>query len=232
MFDQFPAMKKVFEEPKYFAEDVSKIIIKVGADPHAAGTAGGDVVAITPYIGPDDFTKAWLKSKNLRLFIEDTLAGSKSTWAHEFDHWLRKLSQRRAGINVRKSFKYDDGLWKPDGSIDSKKWHSKFSEFEAEFTAGQMRLLDKLLRYGMTDELATILKNPKAFERQFLQSYPTRTWQGPVGKGALKRIRKRLFDTERGLYYSLRRALGISSPKKKLPESALRELIQQIIKEA
>ena len=230
MFEQFPAMKKVFKDSKHFAKDISGLTLKVGANAEAGGTASGNLISITPYSSAEAFTKAWRNSKNVKLFIEDMLAGSKGTWAHEFDHWLRKLSQSRAGVNIKKAWNVDYHL--PDGSINSKKWASKFFEFEAEFTSAQMKLLDDLLRNGMTDELAKVLKNRKAFETHFLQQLPARHWQGSVGKEALKRVRKRLFDTERGLYHVLRRELGIAGDAKKpLPESLIRALVRKMIYE-
>ena len=114
-----------------------------------------------------------------------------------------------------------------------KKWASKFSEFEAEFSESMMMFLDNILAGGMTDKVVEVLNSPKAFEAHFLQNFSEHIWQGQVGKDALKRVKKRLFDTERGLYHVLRRELGIAGgAKKPLPESALRELIQQMLKEA
>lgn len=217
MFNQFPAMKKVFVDIGYFAEDVSMLIIKIGSDANSAGNASGNYISITPYNSAADFSRAWKNSGELDVFIKDTLAKGKTAWAHEFDHWLRKLSHRRSGVNLGKA--WQGGYHLPDGSIDMKIWLSKFYEFEAEFSQGQMNFLDELFRNGMTDEVAEVLSSPQAFENHFFQQLPLRDWQGPVGEEALKRVRKRLFDTERGLYYSLRRLMKIEDAPVVLPES-------------
>jgi hypothetical protein len=228
MFDQFPAMKKVFKDAGQFADSMLELEIRVGANPFREGVAAGSRIEITPWNSPEEFAKAWRAagSAGVGKFIESTLKESKF-WAHEFDHWLRKAT----GVASSKSWRADYKL--PDGSTDYKKWASKFYEFEAEFTQGQMDFLDDILRNGMSDELVEVLNSPKAFEAHFLQNFSEHIWQGQVGKDALKRVKKRLFDTERGLYHVLRRELGIAGgAKKPLPESALRELIQQMLKEA
>ena len=242
MFDQFPQLKKVVNpkrsknEPPYddeeFAIDVMNLQLKVGPNPHAEGTAGfWHGIKLSPYQTEKEFFDAFKSSKGVASFVADIFKRNKGTWAHEFDHWLRQTLHARAmGVDMNKAWKVD--YHRPDSSVDMKKWLSKYYEFEAEFTKAQVQLLDNVLQNGYTEWVAKMLQSPKRFESYFLEAYPDRMWQGNVGKDALKRVRKRLFDTEKGLYYALRRMGGIEAGKKKLPESALRELIQQIIKEA
>jgi hypothetical protein len=47
-------------------------------------------------------------------------------------------------------------------------------------------------------------------------------WGSPVSNQLLQRVRGRLFNTENGLYWALRRALGIEAP----PRAPLPENIQ------
>jgi hypothetical protein len=230
MLEQFPAMKNVFKNTGDFADEILKLTIRVGGNKSAGGTTHqiNSIIDITPWRSSEDFAKAlMLKGNILTSFLKNTLQKSKGTWSHEFDHWLRQLSQSRSGVNIKKAWNVDYHL--PDGSIDSAKWRSKFFEFEAEFTKAQVLMLDEMLGHGMTDELLEALNSTSTFERYFLQSMSP-SWQGPVGKEALKRIRKRLFDTERGLYHSLRRAMDIApGPRGPLPESLMRNIIRQII---
>ena len=224
MFEQFPAMKKVYDSVAGFTDDLYSTAIKIGGNPNRAGVMDGRLVEITPWNSSEDFANAWMKSGNTVNFIKKTIADNKAIFAHEFDHWLRFRGLSKRGGRPAK------GIISPDGVVDSSKWLRAWSEFEAEFTAGQMNLLDDLLKRGPTDELVTALNNPSAFEKYFLQNLPYQEWQGPVGQSALKTVRKRLFDTERGLYYSLRRALDIApAPRGPLPETLLRDLVRYII---
>jgi len=242
MFDQFPQLKKVVNpkrsknelpyDDEEFAIDVMNLQLKVGPNPHAAGTAGfWHGIKLSPFDTEKEFFDAFKKSKGVASFVADIFKRNRGVWAHEFDHWFRQtLHAKATGVDFRKAWAVD--YHRPDKSIDMKKWLSKHYEFEAEFTKAQVLLLDNILQNGYTAWVVKALQSPKRFESYFLEAYPDRMWQGNVGKDALKRVRKRLFDTEKGLYYALRRMGGIEVGKKKLPESALRKLIQQIIKEA
>ena len=224
MFDQFPAMSKVYDDVAGFADDLYGTAIKVGGHPDRGGVFRGKLVEITPWNSSEEFADAWIRSSNVTDFIRNTLAKHKSTFAHEFDHWLRARGLQKRGAKLGNTY--------TDDVIDHSKWLKTWSEFEAEFTAGQMKLLDDLLKNGPNDALIKALNNPAEFEKYFLQNLPERSWGGQVGKKALKTVRKRLFDTEKGLYYALRRTFDIApAPLGPLPETLVRELIRKMIYE-
>jgi hypothetical protein len=226
MFDQFPAMSRAYEGPAQLVDDVYNLVVYVGHSSTASGKAtrvGVDdqgIIRLTPFDTRSEFSQALRDATSIRTFITDQMDRSASTWAHEFDHWLRMKVVKKTGGTFQKADYYD-----ADGNIISEKWLAKWIEFEADFTSAQFSLLDLIGSKGATPDVVRILTSPVEFEKYFLAMMADLghvDWGSPVSNQLLQRVRGRLFNTENGLYWALRRALGIEAP----PRAPLPENIQ------
>ena len=222
MFEQFPGISKVYGSgPVALADDIQQLVIKAG---HKKGDilggnydaySRGEVIEMAPWASADELAAAVKDQGGIISTIKSALR-DEGIYAHEFDHWLRNKVVIATGGNV-------GGARKRTIKSGSRheKWLSKHTEFEAEFTKSIKEFLDEILEHGWSDELNVALTNRSKFETYFLQNMQDREWLGAAGKDGIKHVRRRLFDTESGLYYSLRRAMGIADPPRgPLPETA------------
>ena len=223
MFEQFPGISKLYGSgPVALADDIQQLVIKAGhkkgdilaAHGNYGAYSSGDVIEMAPWASADELAAAVKDQGGVISTIKSALR-DEGTYAHEFDHWLRNKVVRATGGNV-------GGARSPTIKSGSRheKWLSKHTEFEAEFTKSIKEFLDEILERGWSDELNVALTKPSKFETYFLQNMQDREWLGAAGKDGIKHVRRRLFDTESGLYYSLRRAMGIADPPRgPLPET-------------
>jgi len=231
MFDQFPVMSSVYGKPSRFIDEFyNNFAIRVGRTSiNRLGAQYPNHIEITPFRSGNALLDKWVGGRpgsrpppllgGTRQFIANTLDDNSRVYTHELDHWFRTKVIEKTGADPSRQYR---DVYDAEGMVIRENWLKKWWEFEAEFTTVQFRLLDQIGSKGATPDVVRILENPVEFEKYFLANLKgiTVDWEEPIYNQLMQRIRGRLFDTERGLYWALRRALEIPDPPRKpLPEN-------------
>jgi len=228
MIEQFPGLVRIYggesasNAAMFLADDVQELALKAG---HTTDLFSGNytayadpvmkVIEIAPWKTPAALETSW-RQKGVIPTIKSAFS-DEGLFAHEFDHMLRAKVVSQSGGNWMGA---TNPTLKRGTGTHYEQWLSKHTEFEAEFTQSIKEFLDQVLERGWTDELNVALTSPSKFETYFLQNMQDREWLGAAGKDGMRHVRRRLFDTETGLYYSLRTAMGIADPPRgPLPET-------------
>ena len=231
MFDQFPVMSSVYGKPSRFIDEFyNNFAIRVGRTSiNRLGAQYPNHIEITPFRSGNALLDKWVGGRpgsrpppllgGARQFIANTLDDNSRVYTHELDHWFRTKVIEKTGADPSRQYR---DVYDAEGMVIRENWLKKWWEFEAEFTTVQFRLLDQIGSKGATPDVVRILENPVEFEKYFLANLKgiTVDWEEPIYNQLMQRIRGRLFDTERGLYWALRRAFEIPDPPRKpLPEN-------------